>query len=516
MEPTEFRKTKPVIRSGVVSRTLILLNIFMAAVYFSWWLVPSHVGNPFLYGVLVVGEAYHLFMAFTFWYTVWPRQKFSKNRKEFIYAFEPTVDVFITVTGEPKDVVEATVRAAKQLDYPNHRIYILNDGWAAKKVNWKEAEDVASELSVTCITRENGHGAKAGNINNALSQTHGEIVVIFDADMEVAPDFLQKTIPFFINPKMGFVQVPQYYRNRDLNEVTGSSWEQQEFFFGAIMEGKDSLNSAFLCGTNVAIRRTALMDVHGMREDNVAEDFLTSLAIHQKGWQSRYVKEVLAEGLAPEDLLSYYKQQFRWARGSLEVLLSENLLFKKGLSWAQKIEYLSSALFYTNGLVVLADSLIPIIFLFTGITPVASTTSSFALFFIPFIYLVLYTLNRASNGSLSFRSMALTQSSFLLQVSAFAAALLKEKTKFSVTPKKAQLGNFAYLAYPHIIYTGISALAIFTALVRDGLTPSVAANSAWSVFNVIMFIPFISMALSSEPAAKPELVAPQGSPASIV
>src|SRR3989344_1030836 len=98
-----------------------------------------------------------------------------------------------------------------------------------------------------------------------------------------------------------------------------------------------------MCGTNMVIRKAALREVGGMAEDNIAEDFVTSLFIHERGWKSAYVPEVLAEGLAPEDLFSYYKQQFRWARGSLEIVFRFNPLFRSGLTWSQRIEYLASA-----------------------------------------------------------------------------------------------------------------------------------------------------------------------------
>src|SRR5690606_7694254 len=120
----------------------------------------------------------------------------------------------------------------------------------------------------------------------------------------------------FQDKRMGFVQTPQYYKNQSDNVITQAAWQQQEFFFGPIMRGKDSYNSTFICGTNVVIRRKALEEVGGMFEENIAEDFLTSLFVHQHGWRSVYVPQVLATGFAPFDLLSYVKQQLRWARGS--------------------------------------------------------------------------------------------------------------------------------------------------------------------------------------------------------
>lgn len=473
-----------------IPELLLLTNIAMALIYISWWVNIAHIDQPILYGALFIGEIYHLFMAFTFWLTVWP---FSKRTiaKHFQESFAPNVDILVTVAGEPVEVVRKTILAAKSLDYPNYYIYILNDGWVAGKSNWQEINNLAAKMQVGCITRHIKAGAKAGNINNALKITRSEIVVILDADMKVYPQFLRKIIPYFKDPKVGFVQTPQFYKNYKLNQVTQTAWKQQEFFFGSIMEGKDKQNSAIICGTNVGIRRKALEEVGGLCEDNIAEDFLTSLFIYQKGWKSHYVNEILVEGLAPADILSYYKQQHRWARGSLEVLFGQNPLLKNNLTWLQKIQFLSSAAFYLNGAVVLIDMLMPLIFLFTGIKPVAGDTTAFAAYFVPFIILVFYTLYLVSKTGLSFKAVAFSHASFTLQLLALKDVLLRKKTSFSVTSKQALQGNFLFLAYPHLIYVALFLIGSGVAIFRAGMNPSVAANISWSIFNIIMFIPFI-------------------------
>lgn len=480
----------PVIHTGTTHRSLLLMNIVIAVIYFSWWLFPQHIGNPYLYGLLFFGEVYHIIMAFTFWQTIWPHKKFSSSSFDLTYA--PSVDIFITVVNEPVEIVRKTAIAAKKINYKNHTVYILNDGFVAKNNNWSAYEKLAEELQIHCITRKIGGGAKAGNINNALKQTSGEFVAIFDADMEPHTDFIEKTIYYFQDSAVGFVQSPQYYKNYKKNIITGSAWEQQEFFFGPIMEGKDQHNSSFICGTNFVVRRHALVEVGGMCEDNIAEDFLTSLFIHQKKWRSMYVPYVLAEGLAPEDLLSYYKQQLRWARGSLEILFKHNPFFKKGLMWTQRIQYLSSALYYFNGVIVLIDMIIPLVFLFTGVQAVTTSTTSFAIFFIPFILSSLYTLYRISEGSLSFRAISFSQSIWTLQLTAVISVILGRKTTFNVTPKKAQQGNFISLAYPHIFYAVLVFLASVVGIYREGLNPAVLTNVAWGILNVTMFMPFIA------------------------
>ncbi len=488
-------KTEHVIPVNRVSKSLLIVNALVAIFYLMWWINVAHIGNIYLYGLLVIGEIYHVFMSFALWHTIWPK---NPQRVDYDRKYSRSVDVFITVAGEPVSIVRRTAIAARSMSYPEYKVFLLNDGYVAKKKNWKAIEKLANDVGISCITRKISGGAKAGNINYALRKTKGEFVVIFDADMVPHKNFLEKVMPYFADQRVGFVQTPQYYSNNDLNEVTRGSWQQQEFFFGPIMVGKANKNAAIICGTNFAIRRKALLEVGGMREDNIAEDFLTSLGIYQKGWKARYVPIVLAEGLAPEDLLSYYKQQLRWARGSVEVLFKENLLFKKGLSFAQKLEYITSSLYYTNGLIVLIDMLMPLIYLYVGITPVASTTTSFALFFVPFMFLNLYTLYVASNENLSFRAISYSFSSFTVQLQALASIITGRKMGFVVTPKKGETGNFLFLAYPHIAYILASILGSAIALRREGPNPSVAANMAWAAFNAILFTPYIFAASGRE------------------
>src|SRR5579871_6135388 len=261
---------RPIIRTGEVTKGQLLFNIFIATIYFSWWLIPSHVGNPFLYSMLLVGEIYHVTTAYMFWYTLWSFEKIHASNNNFLKKkINTSVDIFITVAGEPLDVVKKTIQAAKKIIYEKKKIYILNDGFVAGQKNWNFIEKLADDEGVVCITRKKIGGAKAGNINNGLSQTNGEIVVVFDADMQAFPDFLSTVLPYFTDPKVGFVQTPQYYQNNAINTVSAGSWEQQEFFFGPIMRGKDTSNSAFICGTNFAIRRIALEQVGGMDEKNI-------------------------------------------------------------------------------------------------------------------------------------------------------------------------------------------------------------------------------------------------------
>lgn len=472
---------------NTATKTLLALNAFMAALYFVVITFAFKHGNPILFALLIAGEVFHLFQILGYCYTVWSKRFKAPFKRNFA---EP-VDIFITVCGEPTEIVRETAIAAKAMTYPNFKIYLLNDGFVAKKDNWRDIEALAKELHIGCITRKTPGGAKAGNINNGLAQTKSDYFVVFDADHVPHTNFLEEVMGFFADPKMGFVQTPQFYKNQDTNTITKIAWQQQTLFFGPIMTGKNRLNSAFMCGTNMAIRRSAIAEAGGMCEFNIAEDFLTSLFIHEKGWKSVYLPKVLAEGLAPEDFLSYYKQQFRWTRGSLEVIFKFNPLFRRGLKWGQKLQYLISASYYLSGVVVLIDALLPLLFLFTGITAIVTSTMTLAAIFIPYMFLNLYTLQRTSNFTYSFDAIAFSLSSFVLQVNAVFAVLTNQKTSFVVTSKSQVQGNFLKMVIPQISYIVLAIIGFIVGLLREGISASLLANVAWVLVNIAVFIPFI-------------------------
>lgn len=473
--------------SGSAGKRLLLVNCIMAAIYFVILAFGFTPGNKILFYGLIIGEVYHLMQIFGFCYTVWEQRSDAPFDKEFV---DP-VDVFITVCGEPVDIVRETAVAAMNMDYPELQVYLLNDGFVANRDNWRDIEILADELGITCITRQVGGGAKAGNINHALVQTKNPYIVVFDADHVPYRDFLRKTMGYFTNQKMGFVQTPQFYKNQAANSITQTSWDQQALFFGPIMSGKNRLDSVFMCGTNMVLSREALSTVGGMCEFNIAEDFLTSLFVHARGWHSVYVPEVLAEGLAPEDFLSYYKQQYRWARGSLEVIFKYNPLFMRGLKWRQRLQYLISSSYFLSGFVVLFDALLPIIFLYTGLTAIETNTMALAMIFIPYIFITLYTLQKSSNFMMSFNAISFSISSFVLQIRGVFAVLLRQKTSFAVTSKQQLEGDFLYLVIPQLLYIAVAIVGLAVGLLREGLSASLLANVSWVIVNTAAFIPFI-------------------------
>lgn len=470
---------------------LAILYIGSILIYALWWLDFRHAGSWILYGILLAAEVYHIWQALGYLYTVWGTEDVPATKPTRF----PPVDVFITVCGEPRAIVEETVEAALAMDYPAFTVYVLNDGFVAHKENWQEIANLEHDYPIRVITRRTPGGAKAGNTNNALRVTTAPFFVVFDADHIPHPDFLRRTVGYMDDPRMAIVQTPQYYANKDENFITRAAWEQQELFFGPICQGKVRMNAIFWCGTNALIRREALLSIGGVPESSIAEDFLASLFIHERGWKSTYVSEVLSHGLAPADLESYVSQQYRWARGSLDVLFRYNPLFRKGLAWKQRLQYLYSASFYLNGLVVLADAIIPLLFLFFGTVPVHDTTGGFIVFFTPFIFFTLYLLMRSTRYTITFRAIQLTVATSFVYILALVNAVIGNRAHFTVTSKEKREGaNFLMYALPNIAYVTLTLAGLAVGIDREGVTPAVVTNASWAFFNVVFFWPFISYA----------------------
>ena len=231
---------------------------------------------------------------------------------------------------------------------------------------------------------DNAH-AKAGNINHALTQTSGEFVAIFDADFVPQRNFLMRTIGFFSEAEIGIVQIPHAFYNHDPMQTNlalrKTVPDEQRFFFDAIMPSRDAWNAAFCCGSNSVTRRTALRAIgDAVPTEAITEDMLLSIALLRKGYLTRYLCERLAFGLAPETVEAFFIQRLRWARGAIQILYLANGPFGRGLTLMQRLLYLPMH-WLTLGPRSLIIILAPIVFLWTGISPVFDVSVADVLYY---------------------------------------------------------------------------------------------------------------------------------------
>jgi len=436
-------------------RILMLLGLPLAVWYFGWLLNPDRVGTPVLYGILIAAELFNLMQALGFWWTV----SNEKVREKKPPTRQMSVDVYIPVYHEPPSIVDLTVAAAVGLRGDDVRVHVLDDG------NDPEMAALAARYGVGYITREQHTGAKAGNINNALTVTNGEFIAVFDSDHVADAGFLEATLGHMDDPALAFVQTPQYYANAHQNRIAGASWAQQALFFGAICRGKDGLGAVFCCGTNVLFRRAALEGVGGFPTNSLTEDFELSIVMHEKGWRSAYVPDVLARGLGPEDTAAYVSQQQRWARGCLSGLPRA---LRAKLPLRLKAQYLLSGLYFLSGWTVLIYMSFPVVRLLGGGQPIGGINApEFLLHFAPYFAVALTTAAVAGAGAYTFAAFALAAANFWIHVLASIYTVLRRSGSFVVTPKEGAAVRQPRAVMPALVVVGVLVAVSIYGLVRS-------------------------------------------------
>ncbi|WP_114689798.1 glycosyltransferase family 2 protein [Polynucleobacter necessarius] len=247
----------------------------------------------------------------------------------------PTVDIFISTYDEPDNIVRMTATAATQINYPKDKrnIYIPDDGGTHTKrhshqhgvgawVRHYQLRRLAKELGIHYLTRETNQKATAGNINNALQHTSGELVLILDCDQIPTKDILTNTVgQFLIDPKLFVVQTPHFFINQTPvnSNLTGmyNKPDESEMFYRKIQPAMNFWNASFFCGSAAILRRTYLMEIGGIAVKTITEDAETSLQLHSLGYNSCYINRPMICGLSSESHTDYLTQHSRWGKGML-------------------------------------------------------------------------------------------------------------------------------------------------------------------------------------------------------
>ena len=391
--------------------------------------------------------------------------------------------------NEPVDMLRQTLLGAIRMDYP-HQTWLLDDG------RRPQMRRLAKEIGCNYLTRTDNADAKAGSLNNALRQVEADVLAIFDADHIPTKEFLTHTLGYFSDANVAFVQTPQDFYNLDSyqhikNLHSRSIWSEQSLFFRVIQRGKDYWNAAFFCGSCAVIRRTALDSIGGFATGTVTEDLHTSLRLHKKGYTSVYHPESLAYGLAPLAIGPYLRQRIRWGQGAMQVWRKEGILFARGLTIPQKINYLASAITYFDGWQKGIFYIAPVLVLVLGWLPIVDIGSAVFLWhFIPYYVFTFWAFEEINRG---YGRVLQTEQFNMARFWALMVSTLgwfRGKITFLVTPKHAHAlhGDSHYMT-PQYSILGMNAVAIpfgVWGLSGYGALPkgALVANVLWSCVNI--------------------------------
>jgi cellulose synthase (UDP-forming) len=249
---------------------------------------------------------------------------------------------------------------------------------------------------------------------------------------------------------------------------------------------------------------------------SVTEDMATCMRLHALGWRSVYHHETLAHGLAPEDLRTMLQQRLRWAQGTLQVMLRENPLVQRGLSWGQRLMYFATMWSYLAGFAAVVYLTAPVLYLCFGVLPVRAYHLSFLEHFIPYIVLNQVLFAVVGHGVKTWRghqySLALFPVWIRACVTVGANVFLGRPLGFVVTPKTRQAtGSFPWrLIWPQLLAMAALAVACVVGVLRLWLAGTATVigtgvNLVWVAYDLVVLSVIIQAARFRAPAEE-ELV----------
>ncbi len=498
-----------------------------------------------------------------------------------------TVDVMFATYDEEPELVRLGILDAKKISYPHDidvQIHVLDDG------RRDDMKTVALEEGINYIARTTNEGFKAGNLRHAMEQTHGDFIVICDADTRPFPTILENTLGYFRDPKMAWVQTPQWFYDLPEGQSLDRSLEGRfgklggmfgrvlqrligpvkvgddpfvndpKMFYDIIQRRRNWANASFCCGAGSIHRREAVMEAalrsfgakvidrtHAAEEVitvsskerdvapelmdairtqaatnelltpyrfHVSEDIFTSIVLHSdkaRGWKSKMHPIVESKMLSPQDLLTWTIQRYKYAGGSLDILVNDNPLFRPGLTFSQRLMYGTTFYSYLAPIWNVIFLIAPVIYLLTGISPVSAYSAEFFLHLIPFLVTLELAIMVGTWGLSGYAAKASYLSFFPVGLRAIWAVARGSKISFPVTPKVRQSGSFLRLVRPQIgviVMTVIAAIWGLGALFF-GSTPhsasGVIANLLWGLNNCVAVSGIIGAALWLPPKEDKEM-----------
>lgn len=202
---------------------------------------------------------------------------------------------------------------------------------------------------------------------------------------------------------------------------------------------------------------------------HVSEDLYSSIILHQdrsRRWKTVMHPQVQSKMLSPQDLLTWTVQRFKYAGGSLDIFFNDNPIIKPGLSFGQRLMYLSTFWSYISSVWSVIFITAPIIYLFTGIGPVSSYSREFFYRLLPFLVMLELAMMLGHWGRSGHVSKVMSLASLNLSLQALWTVLRGKKISFPVTPKVRQEGNFLLLVRPQRVIIALGYAAIAYASVR--------------------------------------------------
>jgi cellulose synthase (UDP-forming) len=494
-------------------RALLITPVWAFCTFWmwTWWINPVRVNYAPIYIPLTVALLYEFAILPTVFLYFVLRAK-RPPRRIAPKGLKVAVITLCVPSKESLDIIERQLKAMAEIDYP-HDSWILDEG------NSKDVKRLAKQYGVKHFSRKGikkynqqlppfKAKTKAGNVNAWLEHVKRrkyEFFVQFDIDHIAKPSYLNKTLGYFRDKQVAWVQSPSVYKNLSHWTARGAA-EQELVLQGPLQMGfYGHSQTPFIIGSHCTYRMDAIREIGGFQPTR-AEDHLDTVVLASKGYRGVFLPEIIAEGDGPETLTTYLAQQFAWAYSMFQVLLLHTPTLLKTMSFRRKWQFLFAQTWYPVwALAYFTMFLAPIVALLSNHDVARMNGNDFLIHFVPMFvcsFLVWWAarpIMKPSHVRLSWRGMILHAVRWPIVLRAVLAAGFKRKKPYMITPK----GSFANLVptvklYRPFLALGItSSLAIITASLLHGAATS-EGQTIFALTNAIfmLIICFVDLDLS--------------------
>ena len=493
---------------------LTLVWLVVVARFWTWWLRPENHGALGLYLAATVPLAYLTTVLPSFYWFFVARMR----RPVHIVPAPGRRVAMITLcvpSHESLDVIAAQLEALTRVRYPH-------DSWVLDEGGDPDVEALAAEYGIRYFTRKgrpawNQPGppfqakTKAGNVNAWLDHVGMEgidydVFVQLDIDHHPTPEYLDRTLGYFDDPAVAWVQAPSVGGNLEHWTARGLA-EQDLVLQGPLQMGfYGHSRTPFIIGSHTTYRTEAVRGIGGFQPTR-AEDHLDTVVLAAAGHTGVYVPEIIATGEGPADLGTYLGQQFAWAYSMVQIFLQHTPRLVRRYTPGQAFQFLMAQGWYTLWSLSLAVLwVLPVVALLTG-RPIANVTLFEYLAYNLAVVLTATLMWRWSRRWFQPSGIGLTWRGMLLEIArwpivlwAVLNAVLRVKRPYMITPKGARAGRpppGARLYGPPIVLAELALGAVAWFQAGGGHTAT-QGYLALVMFNLVLVVMLLVTALALE------------------
>jgi len=240
---------------------------------------------------------------------------------------QPFVSVLIAARNEEKSL-PACLQALLRSEYPADKfeIIVINDRSTDRTRELAEnfARECANLRAISIMHRLENMSGKASALCQGIARTHGEIVLMTDADCAPPPAWISQMVSYF-TPEVGLVGgftllASHEQKNAVFAKIQTLDW----IYLLTVGAGAAGLGKPLsIIGNNFAFRRAAYDAVGGYEKIgfSIIEDFALMRAIDGRTkWRVIFPIDARTTMVSKpaRDWREFYEQRQRWAAGGKE------------------------------------------------------------------------------------------------------------------------------------------------------------------------------------------------------